>query len=157
MRLQVLTAVGTVMTQKQAWFNREIVVDDVNTDDSLLTGVQTSFAGLMFTAIFLPLTFVFGGAFSLAVFKYPVPPTQEPVAKALKAGVFMGLFIGAVCGASYAWESDFGKAYKVLTCGVLWCYKFLDDDEDDGAAQFHNFVVNYPVRPRLSPPASKPP
>lgn len=45
-------------------------------------------------------------------------------------------------GASYSWDSDFGKAKTILGCGMLWCFNALDDDTDAAAGIF---ALNYPA------------
>jgi NAD(P)H-flavin reductase len=94
------------------------------------------FWGLMMTVVFLPATFLFGGAFSLSVFKYPTIPGK--VGKVL---ILTGIEAVFVFLAIAAWDSSLGLAKDVVSCGIFFCY---EDDESNHEPKA-TFSDNYRV------------
>lgn len=88
------------------------------------------FTGVILECVFLPLMFTLGGAFSIGVYKLQAAERSRAVQIA-KCALFATLAGLSLWGIQQCWDSQFGKAGKVLSCGILGCYKATDLKQDD--------------------------
>ena len=115
--------------------------------------------GTLLMAVFVPFTFVFGGAFSMSVYKEIIhchrygqegqkgeeslegPARLSRFANQLfNFACLCGMLAAAAVGVNSSWATSYGMAANMLHCGILWC-----DNADDDApyAEATNYQVTY--------------